>query len=264
MRKLYNELEEMRNYYIQLQQKAEKSLNGAPKEGRLRVANRNGAPQYYFIEQPGDTKGTYIKCKNFSLARKLAQRDYDKAVAEAADKYCTAIDHFFKMCPSQEISMLHADNVGRRKLIQPYELSDEEFVRQWEEVSFRGKSFDNDAPEIFTNRGERVRSKSEKIIADKLFEMGIPYRYEYPIYLKRYGTVYPDFLLLNLKLRKEFLLEHLGMMDDPIYCTKALEKINTYEKNGIFPGERLLLTFETATVPLDTRILQTMFQKFIL
>ena len=160
--------------------------------------------------------------------------------------------------------MLHADNVGRRKLIQPYELSDEEFVRQWEEVSFRGKSFDNDAPEIFTNRGERVRSKSEKIIADKLFEMGIPYRYEYPIYLKRYGTVYPDFLLLNLKLRKEFLLEHLGMMDDPTYCTKALEKINTYEKNGIFPGERLLLTFETATVPLDTRILQTMFQKFIL
>lgn len=264
MKKLYYELEKKRNYYARIKEKAEKSLKGAPKEGRLRVANRKGAPQYYLLTQSGDTSGTYIKRKNLSIAKKLAQRDYDRKVVAVAERYCTAIDRFMKICPKQEISALHLDNPGRNKLIQPYELSDEEFVKRWQEVSYQGKTFDMDASEIFTNRGERVRSKSEKMIADKLFEMGIPYRYEYPVQLKGYGTIYPDFTILNTNLRKEIILEHLGMMDNPEYCIKALEKIQTYEKNGIFPGEQLLLTFETAVMPLDTRILQKMFEKFIL
>ena len=50
--------------------------------------------------------------------------------------------------------------------------------------------------EIYTERGERVRSKSEKIIADKLFLQNIPYHYERPIYLKGFGMVYPDFCCL--------------------------------------------------------------------
>ena len=59
--------------------------------------------------------------------------------------------------------------------------------------------------EIFTERGEQVRSKSEKIIADSLYRNGIPYRYEHPVYLRGMGVVHPDFICLHVKKRKEIL-----------------------------------------------------------
>ena len=53
--------------------------------------------------------------------------------------------------------------------------------------------------EILTEKGESVKSKSEKIIADKLNMMNIPYCYEVPLYLKGYGYVKPDTRRVLLK-----------------------------------------------------------------
>ena len=74
-------------------------------------------------------------------------------------------------------------NPYRRELVSPLILSDKEYVNQWLKVEYQGKHFDEEAGIIITEKGERVRSKSEKIIADKLYAMGIPYRYECPITL---------------------------------------------------------------------------------
>ena len=68
---------------------------------------------------------------------------------------------------------------------------------------------------FYTSKGERVRSKSEVIIADVLNREGVPYRYEYPIYIKGIGKIYPDFTVLNIGIRKEMIWDHFGMMDDP-------------------------------------------------
>ena len=78
--------------------------------------------------------------------------------------------------------------------------------------------------EILTEKGESVKSKSEKIIADKLNMMNIPYCYEVPLYLKGYGYVKPDFKVLNVATRKEYYWEHYGMMDNKDYIIKALKK----------------------------------------
>ena len=56
---------------------------------------------------------------------------------------------------------------------------------------------------ILTENGERVRSKSEKILADYFYRQNILYKYEKPLYLKGYGTVYPDFTFLSSKTGKE-------------------------------------------------------------
>ena len=45
------------------------------------------------------------------------------------------------------------------------------------------------------------------------------------------------------------------MMDDPAYAQNAVKKIQAYEKNGIYPGERLILTFETNQVALSTQVI---------
>ena len=60
----------------------------------------------------------------------------------------------------------------------PVREADEEFIANWEKVQYQGKTFDDMAPELFTAKGERVRSKSELIIADilnqGLWEFSLP------------------------------------------------------------------------------------------
>ncbi len=99
----------------------------------------------------------------------------------------------------------------RQKLITPIIETEEQYVTNWKNVSYSGKEIDESVPEIYMAKGERVRSKSEVIIADILGGEGIPYRYEYPIYIKGIGRFYPDFTVLNVRKRKEIYWEHMGM-----------------------------------------------------
>ena len=73
-----------------------------------------------------------------------------------------------------------------------------------------------------TLRGERVRSKSEAMIADTLYRLKIPYKYECPLTIRRKTgtsrntkTIYPDFTCLNVRLRQEFVWEHFNRYGHP-------------------------------------------------
>ena len=111
-----------------------------------------------------------------------------------------------------------------------------------------------------TERGERVRSKSEKIIADKLYMLGIPYRYEFPIVLEGNIKMYPDFTILKMPERKEVYLEHFGKLDDEAYINITIMKLNTYEKNGIYVGVNLFFTYETNRKALNVKALDKMLR----
>ena len=73
---------------------------------------------------------------------------------------------------------------------------------------YQGKPFDASLPKLYTSREERVRSKSEIIIADTLSRESIPYRYECPLHIPDVGNIYPDFTVLNVAKRKELYWEH--------------------------------------------------------
>ena len=108
-----------------------------------------------------------------------------------------------------------------------------------------------------------MRSKSELIIANALEQCGVPYRYEYPLYLKGIGTVYPDFTCLNINKRKEIVWEHFGMMDNISYANKNIAKIQTYNQNGFFPGKNMIMTFETSQNAISSNIIQNMIKEFL-
>jgi len=92
-----------------------------------------------------------------------------------------------------------------------------------------------------------VRSKSEVIIANMLFERGIPFEYEQPFYAKD-GTFYlPDFLVHCQG--ETFIWEHWGMMNDDGYRSHRETKLEWYEKH--FPGQ-LVETFEGADLSVET------------
>lgn len=247
-------------------EKAKHRLTDVP-TGTLRVRNWNGKVEYYYRNnytenvKEGRSNGRYLKKSEEKLAKAIAQRDYDTIVIKKAEERIKAIEKFLEIYQKTSLKQLFQEaNPFRRNLVEIEIISDEEFIRQWESVGYRGKEFEDAENEIITERGERVRSKSEKIIADKLFALGIPYRYEYPIVLAGNVRMYPDFTILKMPERKEVYLEHFGMMDDVDYVDSVMYKLNTYEKNKIYLGVNLFITHETSRNPLNTRALDGMLR----
>lgn len=252
-----------------IMEKAEKRLKMAPK-GHLRIMKKRGNIEYYFKSEDrcgskangGCNNGRYMKKSEKSLAKGIAQKDYDTRMIKNAEERIKVINTFLEKYKKTDLRRLYQEmNEYRRELISAPVISDEEYIKQWQAVEYKGKQFADDAQEIITEKGERVRSKSEKIIADKLYALGIPYRYEYPLVLEGNIKMYPDFTILRMPAREEIYLEHLGMMDDSNYVDTVMHKFNTYEKNGIYLGITLFVTYETSKRPLNTRTLDGLLKK---
>lgn len=239
-------------------EEAKKRLQHVP-EGKVHIVNKGNKSEYYLInsEQDGHN-GRYMRKSEMKLARRIVQRDYDNKVVKIAKERMEAIERFLVKYETTSLSDLYRKtNKGRKKLIIADMLSDEEYIRQWQSEKYEGKKLDDEKPSYITERGESVRSKSEKIIADKLFMHGIPYKYERPLKISNL-TVYPDFTILKVGTREEVYLEHFGMMDNPDYVAGMIKKLNTYEANGIYLGVNLFATFETSQIPLRVETLESL------
>lgn len=263
MKNVKKALEERRKYLLKLQREKKRELVEAP-EGTLRINLKAGRVQYYQRTNPKNFTGTYIRKNEHELARKLAQKDYDKKIILSAAEELEAIEKYLHKIPENTVEEIYQTmREERQNLVSPIVIPQEQYVREWQEKTYEGKGFDAETPEIYTAKGERVRSKSELIIADMLEREGIPYRYECPLHLKGWGYVYPDFTVLQVKERREIYWEHLGMMDNPEYVETALQKIESYIKNGIYPGDGLILTFETKKTPISRKIVQRMMERYL-
>ena len=135
----------------------------------MRVCVRGKKAQYYHRNDPKDFNGIYIPKKDDALAQKLAQKDYDKKVLCASERELSVITKYLTSYPVKNVEQIYQDlHRERQKLIVPIMESEEEFVQKWEQVEFQGKEFYETNAEFYTTKGERVRSKSELIIADLL------------------------------------------------------------------------------------------------
>ena len=164
-----------------------------------------------------------------------------------------------------EIEQIYLRESDKRKnLICPAEPTWEQQLENWMSEEYKGKAYKEGIPVILTEKGERVRSKSEKILADYFYRKNIPYKYERPLYLKGFGIIYPDFTFFSRKRNQEIYWEHDGRMGDPVYVQNAILKIQAYEDNDIYPGERLILTYETEKTVLDTRKIEKIVERYLL
>lgn len=257
-----------------IEQAAKDDLRDAP-EGSLRIAKNNNTDQYYWRTDPKDTKGKYIRKSEEKLIKSLAQKDYAKKILAVLTPTLSKKKEFLDfqaMDVRGELQAVYEKfSPARKKLITPYLDTEEESIKKWEyeknlkkeQVGKVGK-FAEISTEIYTEKGEAVRSKSEKILADKFYMLNIPYVYEVPLYVNDYGYVKPDFTVLNRRTRREFYWEHLGMMDDGSYCETAIKKIEAFEKNGIFPGKNLILTYEAKEHPLNMKIVELMIREYLI
>ena len=251
-------LEETAEWLAELKVKLAEKLRKAP-EGALHSKNCRGTQQFY-VKKDGIRK--YLRKSDWNLAKQIAQRDYHKKLLSQVCSDLTYLDTFLRKFDVDKLYDIYDElPIARQKLVEPFLIRDKQYIAEWEQIIYDRKDFEEGSQEIYTERGERVRSKSEKIIADMLYHKNIPYKYECPINLKGLGMIYPDFTCLRLADRKTILWEHLGMMTDPIYCQKAMKKIDIYAKNGFIQGRDIIYTFESEKYSLNTMSVENLINQ---
>lgn len=109
--------------------------------------------------------------------------------------------------------------------------------------------------------GILVRSKSEALIINALFEHKIPFRYECLLQIQNV-SVYPDFTIRHPVTGEVYYWEHFGMMDNENYAHNVYSKLQLYQSVGIIPSMQLLTTFETRQNPLDYEYVELLIQYY--
>lgn len=232
---------------------AKKVLDHAP-DGKLRISRKKTGVQFYHVKNPKDTHGRYIRKEQIDLVKRLAAKSYASRLKQRATRELRVLNEYLTIISDKSADTVF-DEIGetRRKLVTPILLSESRRAEIWMNEEFVSNSFRPEEKKYETHRGELVRSKSELLIANMYAELGIPYRYENELILKDGGRMFPDFTLFDTRRRKLIYHEHFGMMDDAVYWENAIRKIERYQKNGIFLGINLIVTFEGRNTSLNVR-----------
>ncbi|PWJ70426.1 hypothetical protein B0O40_0260 [Ruminococcaceae bacterium R-25] len=238
----------------------ERKITSLP-HGRIEIKHA-GQKVYYYLSE-SNTDGMQL-CKDNALVSQLAQKNYLEKVLKSTSQEAAILQRALRQYPETIAEEIYDKlTEDRKSLVKPIVTPLEQFVNEWQEKPFTKKAIKEGVPYFTTLRGEKVRSKSEQIIADRLYIRGIPYKYECPLKVGN-KVIHPDFTILRRSDRKEIYLEHLGMSDDDKYLNDNVPRLNEYILNGYMPGDRLFLTFESSKTPLNTDVIDKMIDKLFL
>lgn len=228
----------------------------------LRCSSSNGCYQF-FID------GKYVSKKNMDLVQAVAQREYYEKLIPVLESSLEQMMEVQNLYEEQLLENCYEELCSARKeLVTPIiDSLDKKIHRFMAENYERGEFKEEDRSELYTIKGERVRSKSELIIADELYRYHIPYHYEKPLILEDWGNeivVRPDFTVMNPSNGKIYIYEHMGMMDNLAYVEKNMRKLDLYEKNGYILGKNLIVTHETSKMPLVVGVVDSYIENFLM
>ena len=258
---MLREIEKEIKKYEEIVIRLKGEVKNLPK-GKLRCTNSNGTTQFY-------VNNKYTSKDNMKLIRGIAQREYDEKTIDSLKKLIKELYVIHKLYEEESLEK-HFDEMcqARKNLLVPAVENLEMKVQKFMSEEYLPGQFDEGmVAQYITQKGERVRSKSELIIADSLYRKHIPYRYEKPLELNNgrgIVTVRPDFTIMNSRTGNIIIYEHLGMMDDAIYVEKNMKKLNLYERNGYLIGKNLIITHETSTTPLNNHVIDEYIDTFFL
>ena len=176
MTKIIQMLQEEQDYLEQMKIKTKEDIKINNKDklvGNLRIQKKGNSLQYYHTnvanqkctqsqdERIKPLKETYIPKTNMELVRNLAQRDYDNKLIQEIEKRQRKLDKVIKEYPSEGLEKIYEMmNEYRKDLVYPIIENDEQYANVWIHAPYVRKVIGDDIPEIYTENGERVRSKS--------------------------------------------------------------------------------------------------------
>ncbi|MBQ3830817.1 MAG: hypothetical protein II813_07895 [Spirochaetales bacterium] len=261
----------------------------------LTCRHYHGKDNFHLERKNG--KPEYISPSKSELITKYAQERYNREIRRAAELEINQLDRCLKVLRNPR-GKSDADAASRdfpdalKPFVQP--MLDERYAAKWQESNIVVKKKrihkEDNYHKFKTMRGDYVGSKSEVIIADRLFSNGIPYHYEVafipearnslstPVY-DEYGrilgyeslefdpfsrdTLHPDFYVLNKRTRKAYFWEHLGRTNDPKYCVDNLNRLLRILDSGYTIGEEIIVTHEDQYHPLRTEKIDEIIEKYL-
>ena len=238
----------------------EKSLEKYP-PGTLQF-HLNGYNYTWRISYKDGPRRTLPKKKR-AYARKMAKKRAIEAEIKTLKKEKEACEMYLKCCEEEsELDKLweNSDFVSLLRDESGFIKADAE---KWQKEEFEqcpkypeGKVYD-------TLRGDKVRSKAEALIANILFTLKIPYRYE-QAHIIGDRKFYPDFTVLNVRTGQEYIIEFFGMMHNSQYACSAGFKVDKYFSNGYVPFENILFFYESDKRPLDLGRIESDIRKYLM
>ncbi len=242
-------------------------LNRYPTEVKnkwLDIQVRSGSVRLYQMSyNPKERKSVrkYLPKAEKAQAEMLAQQTYDRQVLKvitkewealvAAQKAYAQLTDFYE-------EIYEKMGAQRQELVTPITPTTEQKVKAWLAEPYSSMTKYAESANYLTERGEYVRSKSELMIADRLYHAGIPYKYECPLELHmesepKSNRFYPDFTIYLPEQEKELYWEHFGLMSDADYLSHAIAKLSFYQRVGLLQSGQLILTFEAQSTNLNPK-----------
>ncbi len=237
--------------------------------GALRCRQiENGSWHYYKLRRnkDGRTISKYIRSSDEALAARLAEKDYAEKTLRLAKEERNAIHRFLNQYKPEALTDAYRSlSPGRKRLLGPLSEIDVWADDTWDTPAPQGFSSHQEGLLFQTRRGEFVRSKSELLIADFLYEHGLYYIYEQAYYFNySTGSSTPDFTVIS-RSGEIYYWEHFGRMDDPEYVQNSfMYKMDRYARDGLFPGKGLIITLENQQQPLTSGKIKQVAEYYLL
>ena len=229
--------------------------------GRLTGFRQNGRVYYKWID---GGKEKYIGGGNPELVEKLQLRRYLEKMIAAIDHNEGYLREFFEnyrpVAPEDVMESLPETYRNRKLLTLEGQGLD---LRAWEEADYEQTTWHPEHKVHHTAKGDMVRSKSELIFANMLYERGIPYHYEEVLHMPDGRYLVPDFTVGVKDTGRLVYLEHCGMLSVESYRNDYIRKMERYCACGFRPWVDVYFTFDNANGALDTdkigRMMDVMF-----
>ena len=244
-----------------------KTLDALP-TGRLSAKKIKGRLYYYHIDEKTG-KQTYIPKSNLTLIHELKEKRWLKKAVRIMEKNLKAQEQmlkFYQAYDAQTIMDMLPDSY-RDEFLEAYENQVNPDLHKWANDTYRKNPYHQDECIHTTSFGLKVHSKVELIIAELLYRLGIPFRYDAPVKVKdKYGNVkyrYVDFLI-KLPTGQYILWEHMGLFAKEDYRRDQFDKLTEYFNKGIFMPNNLIITMDGPNGEFDNAAVERIVKGQIL
>ncbi len=239
----------------------EKELGTMPNE-HLCCYHDGDSVKCFAIADDDSTKRRYLRKSKREETALLARKGYLKARLADAKQQKKALELCIRQYPEEsEVERYCAIHADRTRYIEESIVHPQENIRQWVCETYPMNMQFPDKKNVAAVDGSYVRSKSEAIILRCLYENGIPYRYESEVQIES-GVIYPDFVILKPSTGEKIIWEHFGLADSENYARNINLKLQSYRGIGYYPMINLITTYETASNPLDYRLVELLVRHF--
>ena len=252
------QLDQLLSYYEDVLDQYSKTLQESP-EGSLLYQKSHGCDQFLHQFWENDKRIRRCITHDDKILRALAKKEFARKALEVLEPNIatlrTAVE---QIVPFDVDEILSSMTKGYAKLPEEYffdrdllaidlHLDGEREARirrheEWGNTEFYQNTKHEESKRHTTSWGERVRSKSEMLILERIHHFEVQVHYEQVRHIGSI-TVAPDFTFEG-KNGRPFYWEHVGMLDDYEYASKNYNKLKLYYYAGIIPGDNLILSFE--------------------